>query len=173
MTLYKWIENRLLKVKNIDLLQKCHRKVRQTHARENKVKLGTSIDQRPEVINTRAVFGHWEGDSVVGKGGKSSVLTLVERKTHASFVLKAEAKTSEATYQSLLKLKERLGEDFSKVFHSITFDNGSEFAASDAFESLGLDVYYTHPYSAWERGKTNISTACFEGLFPRVRICPF
>ena len=167
VTLYKWIENRLLKVKNIDLLQKCHRKVRQTHARENKVKLGTSIDQRPEVINTRAVFGHWEGDSVVGKGGKSSVLTLVERKTHASFVLKAEAKTSEATYQSLLKLKERLGEDFSKVFHSLTFDNGSEFAASDAFESLGLDVYYTHPYSAWERGQNEHFNGMLRRFIPK------
>lgn len=173
VTLYKWIENRLLKVKNIDLLQKCHRKVHQTHARENKVKLGTSIDQRPEVINTRAVFGHWEGDSVVGKDGKSSVLTLVERKTHVSFVLKADAKTSEATYQSLLKLKERLGEDFSKVFHSITFDNGSEFAASDAFESLGLDVYYTHPYSAWERGQNEHFNGMLRRFIPKGRDLSF
>lgn len=167
VTLYKWIENRLLKIKNIDLLQKCHRKVRQTHTRENKVKLGTSIDQRPEEINSKAVFGHWEGDSVVGKDGKSSVLTLVERKTDISFVLKTDAKTSEATYRSLLKLKQRFGEDFSKVFHSITFDNGSEFSASDAFESLGLDVYYAHPYSAWERGQNEHFNGMLRRFIPK------
>jgi len=152
VTLYNWIEKRLLKVKNIDLIQKCRRKVRQTHVRENRVKLGTSIEQRPEEINSRTVFGHWEGDSVVGKDGKSSVLTLIERKTDNGFVLKTDAKTSETTFRALSELKERLGERFGAIFKSITFDNGSEFAASDAFASLGLTIYYAHPYSAWERG---------------------
>ena len=167
VTIYNWIEKRLLKVKNIDLLQKCHRKVRQTYARENKTKLGTSIDQRPEVINTREVFAHWEGDSVVGKDGKSSVITLIERKVHKNFILKTEAKTAEATYQSLLKLKERLGENFNKVFRSITFDNGPEFAAADAFESLGIDVYYTHPYSAWERGQNEHFNGMLRRFIPK------
>lgn len=167
VTLYKWIENKLLKVKNIDLLQKCHRKARQNHTRENKVKLGTSIDQRPEIINSRSVFGHWEGDSVVGKDGRSSVLTLVERKTHVSFVLKTDVKTSEATYHSLLKLQERIGENFHKIFQSITFDNGPEFAASDAFEALGPAVYYTHPYSAWERGQNEHFNGMLRRFIPK------
>ena len=132
-----------------------------------KKKLGTSIDQRPEVINTREVFAHWEGDSVVGKDGKSSVITLIERKVHKNFILKTEAKTAEATYQSLLKLKERLGENFNKVFRSITFDNGPEFAAADAFESLGIDVYYTHPYSAWERGQNEHFNGMLRRFIPK------
>lgn len=152
VTLYKWIENRLIGVKNIDLLLKCRRKARKTHSRENKVKLGTGIDQRPEEITNKTVFGHWEGDSVVGKDGKSSVITLIERKTDLCFVLKTESKTAKATYDVLSALKERLGENFGLIFHSITFDNGCEFAASDDFESLGLTIYYAHPYSAWERG---------------------
>ena len=167
VTIYNWIEKRLLKVKNIDLLQKCRRKVCQTYIRENKTKLGTSIDQRPEVINTREVFAHWEGDSVVGKDGKSSVITLIERKVHKNFILKTEAKTAEATYQSLLKLKERLGENFNKVFRSITFDNGPEFAAAYAFESLGIDVYYTHPYSAWERGQNEHFNGMLRRFIPK------
>lgn len=169
VTLYKWIENRLMKVRNIDLLQKCQRKGHSKRIRMNKVKLGTSIDQRPKEINEKTVFGHWEGDSVVGKDGKSSVLTLIERKTAMSFVLKTDAKTSEATFRSLQKLKERLGNHFGKIFQSITFDNGSEFAASKDFESLGLQIYYAHPYSAWERGKNEHFNGMLRRFIPKGR----
>ena len=167
VTLYKWIENGLLKAKNVDLIQKCRRKIRKTHSREHKTELGTGIDQRPAEINDRSVFGHWEGDSVVGKGGKSSVLTLVERKTGRSIVLQTEAKTANATYQALCNLKERLGDTFERIFHSITFDNGSEFAASEAFESLGIDVYYAHPYSAWERGQNEQFNGMLRRFIPK------
>lgn len=167
VTLYKWIDMHLIKVKNIDLLQKCRRKVHPTHSRKNKVKLGTSIEQRPVEINERISFGHWEGDSVVGKDGQSSVLTLIERKTDESFVLKTNAKTAEATYQALCDLKERLGDNFNKIFHSITFDNGIEFAASDLFESLGLTIYYTHPYSAWERGQNEHFNGMLRRFIPK------
>lgn len=167
VTLYKWIDDGLLKVKNLDLTQKCCRKARKTHSREHKTKLGISIDQRPTEVNERSTFGHWEGDSVVGKGGNSSVLTLVERKTGQSIVLKTEAKTANATYQALCNLKERLGDAFGRIFHSITFDNGSEFAASEAFETLGIDVYYAHPYSAWERGQNEQFNGMLRRFIPK------
>ncbi len=167
VTLYKWIDMHLIKVRNIDLLQKCRRKVHKTHTRENKVKLGTSIEQRPIEINERTDFGHWEGDQVVGKDGQSSVLTLIERKTAESFVLKTDAKTSEATFQALSNLKNRLGNNFAKIFRSITFDNGTEFAASDLFESLGLKIYYAHPYSAWERGQNEHFNGMLRRFIPK------
>ena len=35
----------------------------------------------------------------------------------------------------------------------MTLDNGSENALHDEIAAtLGLDVYFTHPYSAWEKG---------------------
>lgn len=163
VTLYHWIDSRFLDVRNIDLLQKCLRKPRKSRSTEHKKILGTSIEMRPEEVNVRETFGHWEGDSVVGKEGKSSVLTFVERLTGYAIVLKTDGKNAEATYQALCALKERLGDSFNKIFLSITFDNGSEFAASDAFRSLGLDIYYAHPYSAWERGQNEN----FNGLLRR------
>lgn len=167
VTLYKWIDNRFLKIKNIDLLQKCRRKPRKTHSREHRTKLGTCISERPKEINERSVFGHWEGDSVVGKNGKSSVLTLIERKTSECLVLRSGSKTSDSTYFALLELKERFGENFTNIFRSITFDNGTEFAACEKFESLGFKVYYAHPYSAWERGQNEHFNGMLRRFIPK------
>lgn len=123
--------------------------------RKTKSYISKRADDPGYTVSNRyfADIGHWEGDSEVGKGGNSSVLTLVERKTGRNIVLRIEAKTANATYQALCNLKERLGDTFERIFRSITFDNGSEFAASEAFETLGIDVYYAHPYSAWEHGQ--------------------
>ena len=165
--IYHWIDSRLLKVRNIDLLQNCIRKPRKTHSREHQVKLGTSIDLRSEEINSRESFGHWEGDSVVGKEGKNSILTLVERQTGYAFVLQTDSKTSASTFQSLALLKGRLSDCFDRIFHSITFDNGAEFAASEHFESLGPKIYYAHPYSAWERGQNEQFNGMLRRFIPK------
>lgn len=150
-TLYNYIDMGLLKAKNLDLILKVSRKPgKSKHKREHKRLYGTSIDERPNSINERLEFGHWEGDSIVGKNGKSSILTLVERKTDDVIILKVKAKTSEETLKALKRLK-RQGH-FRDIFKSITFDNGSEFSSSVAFEKLGTKVYYAHPYSAYERG---------------------
>lgn len=162
-TMYNWIEENMLKIKNIDLAQKVSRKPKSTRNTEYKKKLGKSIDERPEDINNRQCFGNWEGDSVVGKENASSVITLVERKSGNAIVLETEGKNAMATYEALKKLKKLYGSNFSNIFKSITFDNGSEFAASDEFESLGTTVYYAHPYSAWERGQNEH----FNGLLRR------
>lgn len=150
-TLYNYIDLGLLKVKNLDLILKVKRKTgKRKYSREHKRLYGTSIDERPNTINDRLEFGHWEGDSIVGKNSKSSILTLVERMSDNVVILKVKAKTAEETLKALNRLK-RHGH-FKDIFKSITFDNGSEFASPDAFEKLGTKVYYAHPYSAYERG---------------------
>ena len=165
VTLYSWIDRRYLKVKNINLLFKCKLKPKKVHPKDHKRILGTSIDERPENIGNREDFGHWEGDSVMGY--KSSVLTFVERRTNNAVVLKTSGKTACASYDALLKLKVKLGESFNKVFKSITFDNGSEFAFFDALRSLGIDVYYAHPYSAWERGQNENFNGMLRRFIPK------
>lgn len=107
--LYSWIDQRFLKVKNINLLFKCRLKPRKTHPKDHKRIFGTSIDERPESIDNRRDFGHWEGDSVVGSKGESSVLTFVERRTNHAFMLKINGKAAGFTYDALLKLKAKLG----------------------------------------------------------------
>ena len=89
--------------------------------------------------------------------------TLVERKSRNAIVLQTNGKNALATYEALKKLKEHYKESFSQIFKSITLDNGSEFAASNEFESLGTTIYYAHPYSTWKRGQNEH----FNGLLRR------
>lgn len=167
VTLYNWIDQNLLNVHSMDLLQKVRRKLRTNHSTERKKKFGRSIDERPESVNNRTEFGHWEGDSIVGKNGNSSVLTLTERKTGHAYVLSTNGKCAVDTYHALKMLQERDPTLFSKIFRSITFDNGSEFAASELFESLGVTVYYAHPYSAWERGQNEHFNGMLRRFLPK------
>lgn len=147
-TVYNYIDRGLLAVKNIDLLLKAGLKVKTRRIRQHKRVLGKSIELRPAEINTREEFGHWEGDTIVGKGRKSAALTLVERKTNKGFILGLEDMSAVSVTKAIKSLKASLSE--SPIFKSITFDNGSEFA--DCHKLDGIDVYFAHPYSAYERG---------------------
>lgn len=155
-TLYKYTDRNMLKIKNIDLLEKVRRKPRKEKiGRKHKRLKGKSIVQRPEKIDRREDFGHWEIDLVIGKktAADNVLLTLTERKTRKEIIRKIKGKNIESVHKCLRKLKRELP-NFNKVFKSITTDNGAEFARLHELEDkLGIDVYYAHPYSSWERGQ--------------------
>ena len=67
-TLYNWIDRGIMKTKNMDLLEKTTRntKNKQPKTNENKRILGRSIDERPQAVEAREEFGHWEIDTVIG-----------------------------------------------------------------------------------------------------------
>ena len=121
---------------------------------------GESIEARPQEINERATFGHWEGDCVCGKKKtKETLFVLSERLTRQEIIIKMPDQTSASVVAALNKLERRYGRRFSKIFKSITFDNGSEFADCAGIEKSvygknrkRTKVYYCHPYSAYERG---------------------
>lgn len=123
----------------------------------NKKILGTSIRERPEVANDRKAFGHYEADLVIGKKeqGEDAVLTLVERMTRQAFVRRVSSREADAVYKVLESLVDSIGTSHIK---SITFDNGSEF--SSMANLTGIDVYFAHAYSSFERG----SNENFNGL---------
>ncbi len=154
--LYDYTERGMLKVKNIDLPEKVGRcprgkKKDRTHKRLH----GTSIEKRPAVINERQEFGHWEIDLVIGKRSADDkvLLTLTERKTKKELIRKISGKTVNAVHRCIRKLRQEVPH-FDKVFKSITTDNGTEFSSLYKLgEKLGIDIYYAHPYSSWERGQ--------------------
>ena len=80
---YNYVDLGLLPIKNIDLPEKLRRNTKAKKARENKKNLGRSIEERPEIVEFRTEFGHWEIDTVIGKKdeGEPCVLTLTERMT--------------------------------------------------------------------------------------------
>ena len=153
-SLYNWINKSLMKTKNIDLLEKVKRRNKNSmrRTRQNKKKLGISIEERPDKIQTREEFGHWEIDTVIGKKKKTDpvLLTLVERKTRYEKLIKIHGKTPDAVDLGLdfLKDKTQLNKE---IFKSITSDNGSEFSSLSELAEY-VDIYFCHPYTSWERG---------------------
>ncbi|MFQ9763237.1 MAG: IS30 family transposase [Gemmiger formicilis] len=97
--------------------------------------------------------GFWEMDTVVGTsaGPSRCLLVLTERKTRFEIVRVLESKTAREVLRVLRELRQEFGEDFRKLFKTITCDNGCEFAAAKEMEQFA-PIYYCHPYSSWERG---------------------
>ena len=152
-TFYNWIDDGLVKVGNLDLLLKVRRRHKKPR-RERKKVLGKSIDLRPQEVETREEFGHWEGDGIVGAGQKGHLITLVERKLGIGFLFNVGDRKSGRIVEVINILEKRYNTDkFRQIFKTITFDNGSEFSVSNDLEVNGrTSVYYAHPYSSFERG---------------------
>ena len=92
-TLYNYIDQGLLKVRNIDLNLKLRLKPKIRRVRQNKRIMGKSIVQRPEDVQLRQTFGHWEIDTIIGKKSDDTViLTLTEQKTRYELLFLLEAR---------------------------------------------------------------------------------
>lgn len=154
-TLYNYIDMGLIKIKNSDLPMKLRLNKHKNMVRTNKRKLGRSIEERESSIETREEFGHWEIDTVIGSKNKSggALLTLIERKTLKSIHRKLSSKTAAAVDEALANIKSEYAEKFDTIFKTITSDNGSEFAnLSNLEKECDTKVYFTHPYSSFEKG---------------------
>ncbi len=167
-TLYRYIKNGVFLHLTKDNLP-CNRKQKKKET-EKRVCLhnikGTSIEERPEEVNLREVFGHWEMDTVVGKKGtKACLLVLSERMGRTEIIRKIPDRKSQSVINALNKLEKELGSRaFQRIFQTITCDNGVEFLDHEGIETGARNkkkkrtkVYYAHPYSSYERG-TNENT---------------
>lgn len=168
-TLYNYVNLGLLSIKNIDLPEKLRRNTKAKKARENRRILGRSIEERPEIVDLRTEFGHWEIDTVVGKKDENEpcVLTLVERMTRMCIWVKARNHTAEAINEALQKVMSYFEEQRDQVFKTITGDNGSEFAGLSLLEDGKLQVYFTHPYSSCEKGTNECHNRMLRRFIPK------
>jgi len=166
-TIYNYIDAGLLRVKNIDLLLKVKRKTRSSYTHKHKRLYGQSIEQRPDEINDRSVFGHWEIDTIVGTIDTAPVLLcLDERMTRTHLMVKIPSRTVQGVHEGLTKLKERFGDNFNRMIMSVTADNGSEFARLSQ-ELPEAQIYYAHPYSSYERGTNENQNGIVRRFFPK------
>ena len=168
-TLYRYVDLGLLPIHNIDLPEKLHRNTKEHKARENRKKLGKSIEERPENVNSREEFGHWELDSVLGKKGKNepAVVALTERKLRHSIWLKVKDHSAEAVDEAFNALLEGFGDKYLEVFKTITTDNGSEFANLSHLEDKGINVYFTHSYTSCEKGTVECHNRMLRRFIPK------
>ncbi len=124
-----------------------------------------SIDDRPAEANERTRLGDWEGDTVVGKGHHGYVLTCVDRASRYLMARKVQTCASEPVAQQLGQTIRRLPADKR---HSLTLDNGREFARPIELEKkLDLPVYFAHPYHSWERGTNENTNGLLRQYLPK------
>jgi IS30 family transposase len=168
-TLYNYVDLGLLSIKNIDLPEKLCRNTKARKVRENRKSLGKSIEQRPQSIENRNEFGHWELDSVLGSksADEPAVLTMVERMHRYAIWLKVKDHSAAAVSEAIVRLKQIFGAHFSDIFKTITADNGSEFAELSALEAAGTSVYFTHPFSSWEKGTNECHNKLLRRFIPK------
>ena len=144
---------------------------------QKRLSKGTGIDERPDDIDTRDEFGHWEMDSVIGKKkeGKKAIIVLTERKTRMEIVRLVKNHTSTEVLRVLNKLERDFGEkNFRQIFKTITVDNGSEFSDYEGIEKSLIHkghkrtkVYFCHPYSAYERGSNENQNRMVRRHYPK------
>lgn len=183
-TIYKYIAKGLfLNLTQEELPRHGKKKHKYKKVKKNKsasrAPAGESIEQRPEEIDGREEFGHWEGDTVYsGKGKRKTtraLLTMTERKTRKEIIIAIPNRKAETVVKALDALERKLGaRRFRAIFKSITFDNGTEFAAAEELERSCINkhlprtkVYFCHPYSSWERGTNENTNGMIRRRFPK------
>lgn len=123
-----------------------------------------SIDKRPDIVDQKSRFGDLEIDTVIGKNHKGALLTINDRRTGLVWIRKLKGKEAESlaveTVKALLPFKD--------MIHTITADNGKEFALHEMIaKELNVDVYFAHPYHSWERGANENTNGLIREFFPK------
>lgn len=176
--IYYWIEKEKLNITPLDLVHKS--KLEKKDKKEEKIERVSktpekSIHNRPKEIDENKEFGHWELDCVEGlKENKKTYMTLLERTTKKYIVVEMEEHTNECVKKAIDSLEEKYGSNFKKIFKSMTTDNGHEFLNYDKIEISKFNkeerrtiVYYTDPYSSWQKGMNENCNGILRRFIPK------
>ena len=148
-------------------LRHAHKKRKKRYGscdRRGQIKGRVSIDERPVIVDTKKRLGDWEIDTIIGKKHKGALLSLVERKSKFTQIRKLAKKQADLVAEAVIDL---LNPHKEKVL-TITADNGQEFAHHEYIkEQLTADVYFAHPYHAWERGLCENTNGLIRQYFPK------
>lgn len=145
--------------------QKPHRKRYASGVqRRGMIKDRVSIEQRPMIVAQKVRLGDWEGDTVIGKNQQGVIITLVERLSRYTVAGKHPGKHAKGIADSISQLLM----PHSHLCHTITFDNGKEFAHHRTIaDRLQAQVYFAHPYHSWERGLNENTNGLLRQYLPK------
>ena len=173
-TLYKYIEKGYfarLDIKYLSMKERRKRKRRNVVIK--RAPRGMSIEKRPEEIQERKSFGHWEMDCVCGPT-RNSLLVLTERLTRKEIIIPIRNQRADSVVGALNRLEHKYGKMFKLIFKTITVDNGVEFSDyTGIMKSIygrngkRTQVYYCHPYSSCERGTNERINREIRRLIPK------
>ena len=135
-----------------------------SQARQGSIPNRVSIEQHPMLVEQRARIGDGELDTVRGKNNTAVMLTMVERATRFVYIdilpHRKALVVSAALVRNLAALKHRV--------HTLTADNGSEFAGHEVVrDALQADFYFAHPYASWARGTNENTHGLIRQYFPK------
>ncbi len=122
------------------------------------------IEERPPVVDEKTRIGDWEIDTVIGKGHNGALVTIVERVTQFTLVANVPNKSAEAVTSATIDLLK----PYKAALHTITADNGKEFAYHEQLTAeLGVAVYFARPYHSWERGLNENTNGLLRQYWPK------
>lgn len=131
---------------------------------KGRIKERVSISERPEIVDKKTRIGDFEIDTIIGKGKQGAITTIVDR---ASAFVKISIPTTKRA-EDIEDQATRLLLPYKDITHTITSDNGLEFANHiDIAKVLECDYYFCHPYSSWERGLNEYTNGLIRQYFPK------
>ena len=171
-TIYNAIRYGIINVKLEDTRRMKYKAEYEYHNKSDlpKSKAEYSINNRPEEIDKRLYFGHFELDTVIGtsKGNHECLMTLTERKTRFEIIFKLKGKTAEEVVNKFNKMKEFMKIHYNKIFKSITTDNGTEFSDFlNIIKDTKTKIYFCHPYCSGEKGTNEKHNSMIRYFIPK------
>ena len=144
--------------------QKKRRKRVGDYDRRGKIPNQVSIKDRPEIVQQRERIGDWEGDTNIGAGKQGAIVTLVDRKSRYTLLKQVPNRTAAVVENAILDLLM----PYQISTHTITFDNGKEFANHQSIaKKLLAEVYFAHPYASSERGTNENTNGLIRQYIPK------
>lgn len=123
------------------------------------------ISDRPPEIEDRAVPGHWEGDLIIGKGGRSAIGVLVERSSRYVVLLHLPHGRSAEDFRAALT--RQVSKLPAELRRTLTWDQGKEMAEHVRFSTdTNMVVYFCDPHSPWQRGSNENTNGLLRQYFP-------
>jgi IS30 family transposase len=125
-----------------------------------------SVSERPAEADDRAVPGHWEGDLVEGRAGKSQIGTVVERSTRFTMLVPLpDGKTAAAFAAALTPVIAGLP---AALRRSLTWDQGKEMTGHAGIAvAADCAIYFCDPHSPWQRPTNENTNGLLRQYFPK------
>jgi IS30 family transposase len=122
------------------------------------------ISERPLIVEEKSRIGDWEIDTIIGKGHKGAVVSMVDRHSKLTLLAQVARKTAHEVEEALTtRLK-----DLADFVLTLTADNGKEFSNHQVIaKKLGATVYFAHPYRSWERGLNEHTNGLIRQYLPK------